>query len=54
MASHGRGFWVLVNIASLRQAEPGLTDRDLVLLLPASAYRSANWRGPVVVAEGGA
>ena len=42
MASHGRGFWVLDNIAPLRQAEPGMTERELVLFEPAVAYRSAN------------
>ena len=42
MASHGRGFWVLDNVGPLRQAEPGMTERDLVLFDPAVAYRSAN------------
>ncbi|MYH51217.1 MAG: exo-alpha-sialidase [Gammaproteobacteria bacterium] len=42
MASHGRGFWVLDNIAPLRQIQPGTTGRDLVLFEPAAAYRSAN------------
>ena len=42
MASHGRGFWVLDNIAPLRQIQPGTTARDLVLFEPAAAYRSAN------------
>ena len=42
MASHGRGFWVLDNVAPLRQAQPGLTDRALHLFDPAAAYRSAN------------
>ena len=42
MASHGRGFWVLDNVGPLRQAEPGMTERDLVLFEPAVAYRSAN------------
>ena len=42
MASHGRGFWSLDNVAPLRQYEPGLTERDLVLFEPAAAYRSAN------------
>ena len=42
MASHGRGFWVLDNVGPLRQAEPRMTERDLVLFEPAVAYRSAN------------
>ena len=42
MASHGRGFWILDNVAPLRQIQPGMTDRDLVLFEPAAAYRSAN------------
>ena len=54
MASHGRGFWSLDNIAPLRQLQAGTTDRDLVLFTPAPAYRSAN--GVVLswwVGEGG-
>ncbi|MDH5588667.1 MAG: glycosyl hydrolase [Gemmatimonadota bacterium] len=42
IASHGRGFWVLDNMAPLRQAEAGLTSRPVVLFAPAAAYRSAN------------
>ena len=42
MASHGRGFWSLDNVAPLRQLEAGTTARDLVLFEPAAAYRSAN------------
>jgi photosystem II stability/assembly factor-like uncharacterized protein len=42
IASHGRGFWVLDNMAPLRQAEPGVTGRDLQLFDPPVAYRSAN------------
>ena len=42
MASHGRGFWVLDNIAPLRQIQPGTTERDLVLFEPAAAFRSAS------------
>jgi photosystem II stability/assembly factor-like uncharacterized protein len=42
IASHGRGFWVLDNIAPLRQAEAGITQSDLALFEPASAVRSAN------------
>ena len=42
MASHGRGFWILDNVAPLRQIQSGMTERDLVLFDPATAYRSAN------------
>ena len=41
IASHGRGFWVLDNMAPLRQAVPGMTDQPVVLFEPAAAYRSA-------------
>lgn len=41
IASHGRGFWVLDDIAPLRQARPGLADETLVMFDPAPAYRSA-------------
>ena len=54
MASHGRGFWSLDNIAPLRQLDATTTLRDLVLFTPAPAYRSAN--GVVLswwVGEGG-
>ena len=54
MASHGRGFWSLGNIAPLRQLDATTTLRDLVLFTPAPAYRSAN--GVVLswwVGEGG-
>jgi photosystem II stability/assembly factor-like uncharacterized protein len=42
VASHGRGFWILDNIAPLRQARSGMTDEDLVLFQPASAMRAAD------------
>jgi photosystem II stability/assembly factor-like uncharacterized protein len=42
IASHGRGFWVLDNIAPLRQARAGLTGAPVVLFEPAAAYRSTN------------
>jgi hypothetical protein len=42
IASHGRGFWILDNIAPLRQATPSMTDEDVVLFQPATATRSAN------------
>jgi photosystem II stability/assembly factor-like uncharacterized protein len=41
IASHGRGFWVLDNLAPLRQLEPGLTERPMTLFAPAAAYRSS-------------
>jgi hypothetical protein len=42
IASHGRGFWVLDNIAPLRQATPNMTAADLLLFDPPVAYRSAD------------
>jgi hypothetical protein len=42
IASHGRGFWILDNIAPLRQASAGMTEKDLILFKPASAMRSSN------------
>ncbi len=42
IASHGRGFWVLDNVAPLRQARPGLTDEALLMFTPPVAYRSAD------------
>ena len=42
IASHGRGFWILDNLAPLRQARPGMTEEDAILFEPASALRSAN------------
>ena len=42
MASHGRGFWILDNVAPLRQLTPETTAEDLVLFDPAAAHRSAN------------
>ncbi|MEJ2538947.1 MAG: glycosyl hydrolase [Gemmatimonadota bacterium] len=40
IASHGRGFWVLDNLAPIRQAEPGMTGAAVRLFDPPSAYRS--------------
>jgi photosystem II stability/assembly factor-like uncharacterized protein len=42
IASHGRGFWVLDNMAPLRQARPGMTAERARLFAPRPAYRSAN------------
>ncbi|NIS33340.1 MAG: glycosyl hydrolase, partial [Actinobacteria bacterium] len=41
-ASHGRGFWVLDNLAPIRQAEAGMTDAAVRLFDPPVAYRSAD------------
>jgi photosystem II stability/assembly factor-like uncharacterized protein len=42
IASHGRGFWVLDNMAPLRQLSATTTTQDVVLFDPPVAYRSAN------------
>jgi photosystem II stability/assembly factor-like uncharacterized protein len=42
IASHGRGFWVLDDIAPLRQASARTTSEDFVLFDPPPAYRSAD------------
>jgi hypothetical protein len=42
IASHGRGFWILDNIAPLRQATPNMSAEDVLLFDPPVAYRSAN------------
>ncbi|MCH7717274.1 MAG: glycosyl hydrolase [Gemmatimonadetes bacterium] len=42
ITAHGRGFWVLDNMAPLRQATPNMTAEDAILFDPAVAYRSAN------------
>lgn len=42
IASHGRGFWVLDNVAPLRQATPNITAEEAVLFDSPVAYRSAN------------
>ena len=42
IATHGRGFWVLDNLAPLRQAEVGMTDEAMRLFDPPVAYRSAD------------
>ncbi len=42
IASHGRGFWVLDNVAALRQWQPGMEDQPLKLFEPATAHRTAN------------
>jgi hypothetical protein len=39
IASHGRGFWVLDNIAPLRQASPAIAAADMHLFTPANAVR---------------
>ncbi len=40
IATHGRGFWVLDNVAPLRQATPALMASDIHLFTPPPAYRS--------------
>ncbi len=42
IASHGRGFWILDNLAPLRQATAGLADQALKLFDPPVALRSAD------------
>lgn len=42
IASHGRGFWVLDNLAPIRQARPNMTEEEVILFRPASATRSSN------------
>ena len=37
VATHGRGFWVLDNIAALRQLSPSMTQADAILFQPADA-----------------
>jgi photosystem II stability/assembly factor-like uncharacterized protein len=40
ISAHGRGFWVLDNIAPLRQATAGMTSEDVTLFTPSAAVRS--------------
>jgi photosystem II stability/assembly factor-like uncharacterized protein len=42
IASHGRGFWILDNIAPLRQAAPEMTEEAVILFEPAPALRSSS------------
>jgi photosystem II stability/assembly factor-like uncharacterized protein len=42
IATHGRGFWVLDNLAPIRQARADRGGADAVLFDPPVAYRSAN------------
>jgi len=39
VATHGRGFWVLDDITSLRQIDKGIADAGAHLFTPAPAYR---------------
>jgi photosystem II stability/assembly factor-like uncharacterized protein len=41
IATHGRGFWVMDNIAPLRQAAPDLAKQPVHLFTPAGVYREA-------------
>ncbi|MBM4186278.1 MAG: glycosyl hydrolase [Gemmatimonadetes bacterium] len=45
IASHGRGFWILDNIAPLRQASPAVRRGSLTMFAPPIAIRS----GPAVM-----
>jgi photosystem II stability/assembly factor-like uncharacterized protein len=40
IATHGRGFWILDNIAPLRQAVPEMTSADAKLFTPPTGVRS--------------
>ena len=40
VASHGRGFWVLDDIAALRQWQPGTATESLRIFDPPAAYRT--------------
>jgi photosystem II stability/assembly factor-like uncharacterized protein len=40
IATHGRGFWVLDDIAALRQGSPEVLARDMYLFTPPAAVRS--------------
>lgn len=40
IGTHGRSFWILDNIAPLRQLTPDLTEQPLQLFTPPTAYRS--------------
>ncbi len=42
IASHGRGFWVLDNMAPLRALTPTTTSESVALFDPPAAYRAAN------------
>ncbi len=42
IATHGRGFWILDDLAPLRQATSTTTSRDMVLFDPPVAYRSGD------------
>jgi photosystem II stability/assembly factor-like uncharacterized protein len=42
IASHGRGFWILDNMAPIRQAQAGMTNEAARLFDPPTAYRSAD------------
>jgi photosystem II stability/assembly factor-like uncharacterized protein len=42
ISAHGRGFWVLDNLAPLRQATPGLSSTPVQLFAPPRAVRSGS------------
>lgn len=39
LGTHGRGFWVMDDISSLRQIKPGFVGQQAILLKPTVAYR---------------
>jgi photosystem II stability/assembly factor-like uncharacterized protein len=39
VGTHGRSFWILDNITSLRQANAGMLSKPVILFAPQSAYR---------------
>ena len=45
VATHGRGFWIMDNISSLRQVTPAVAAAPAHLFQPAPAIRSAGGRG---------
>ena len=45
-ATHGRGFWVLDDIAPLRQLSPDVVGRDAFLFTPRPVYRATFSGGP--------
>ena len=45
VATHGRSFWVLDDIASLRQLHDSITTKRAHLFTPSDAYRFAGGRG---------
>ncbi len=42
IATHGRGFWILDDLAPLRQAWAGMVEEEVILFEPATATRSSD------------